>query len=865
MPGEWWESKPAWTEAPSTNGWVERAPQQESEDQTQANDPWRQGADPWAQKKKLDDPWAQRSEQQHAVAPTSAASAPTGNWGEAQPANSSWVSHTAEAPPANSNWGSSPPAQAPGGGMETSDAQKQARQKDFKSYQDWYIQQGMLPGKSDEQVAKDEETFFKVNPFQGAGADFSLYDAVSCEISGPKTEGMPHIQTFEQLYSTCRDKIPDQLEKNIRSCGYTRPTPVQKYAIPCAVMGRDVMCCAQTGSGKTAAFLVPMLASMIKNHRATGSLTQPFSGPCKPDTLVLTPTRELCLQIYAEAQKFCHRTPFRCCRIYGKEPPRIQLEQLAFGADVVVATPGRLWDFVSSAVIEVTSVNCLVLDEADRMIDQGMELWLKDIAENYGMPPKEERQTMMFSATFPAQIQEMAKDYLYEHVWVGVGKVGGATSTIQQRLLQVEASKKYDMLFDMLMRFLEDRAQGERIMVFTNSKLQAKGLDEKLWDSKIDTGALHGDLTQDERESNLQKFRDGKIDVLVCTDVASRGLDIGGVSHIINFDLPREIEVYVQRIGRTGRIGHRGEAISFVVVDAQGTLQEEERMLRDLVPTMRDANSEVPEWLQKHCDGIDTSWAPNENWWERSGAQADARARKWEDWSTAAASVPATEPASDGGGWSSAAAVQQAGADASNWSDSAPSHGYAPAPHLEANAGSWFVSTPPPQAYAAGQVADNGNWVAATQAAPAESEHAESNGSALGNSSWEGAGAGSNPWTAASGHVTDIGGWVEPMQAEQAAADGDTAGRSSWEAAGAGDSWSVAGAWESPEVPAADAGAVSQGWGEASSPHATAWPPEDALGGDAGAGPEQQGWTDDWAAAQAAETSAPPVTEASWD
>eukprot|EP00913_Durusdinium_trenchii_P000803 g750.t1 len=182
------------------------------------------------------------------------------------------------------------------------------------------------------------------------------------------------------------DKIPKTLHDNMKQCGFVRPTPVQKYAIPAGLEGRDVMCSAQTGSGKTAAFLIPMLASMIKNHHAIGDLEP-----------------ELCIQTYEDALRFCYQTSHRCTRVYGQESAKRQIAELAKGADLIVATVGRLYDFVKAGIINVEEVNCLVLDEADRMLDMGFEVQIKEIVEDHNMPGKDSRQTMMFSATFPEE------------------------------------------------------------------------------------------------------------------------------------------------------------------------------------------------------------------------------------------------------------------------------------------------------------------------------------------------------------------------------------------------------------------------------------------------------------------------------
>lgn len=532
-------------------------------------------------------------------------------------------------------------------------AQTKARWRDFQLYQDWYIKDGILPAKTAKEVEDDEERLFGPGQVRSAeGIDFSLYEQVLTDVSGPRSENLPTITSFDMLFEQYNEYIPLELQNNIRRCGYQHPTPVQKVAIPAALVGRDVMCCAQTGSGKTAAFLVPTLSGMMKHGRATGALQQPFQGPCKPDTLIFSPTRELCLQIFTEAEKFFHKTNFRVVRVYGQEDVKKQIAEVAKGADLCVATPGRLWDFVSSGIVDVTEVNCLVLDEADRMLQMQMDSFMRDVIDKHGMPSKEHRQTMMFSATFSQECQKLAADYLYEHIWMGVGQVGGsacASGTVTQTLVQVAPEDKYDKLIEFIDDFLENRTEGERLLVFTNSKLQAKGLDEKLYEKKFDTGALHGDLRQEEREANLLKFRKGEIDVMIATDLASRGLDISGVSNVLNYDLPHSIDVYVQRIGRTGRIGHRGRATTFISVGKDGTWHdssaEQLEVLKILPMTMTPAGSSnhVPDWLEAKVAEINgQSWgvrggdAGQQRADQRAWEPADARSN-WETWDRVAA------------------------------------------------------------------------------------------------------------------------------------------------------------------------------------------------------------------------------------
>mmetsp|Transcript_50031 Transcript_50031/g.161902 ORF Transcript_50031/g.161902 Transcript_50031/m.161902 type:complete len:809 (-) Transcript_50031:167-2593(-) len=571
---------------------------------------------------------------------------------------------------------------------EDADPQKAARWRDFKRAQEENLAQGILPGKTAQDSDWDEQRLFSAT--HDTGIDFSLYDGVSVEITGPRSDTMPRFDSFEEIFEAFKGCVPEELINNIRRCGYTIPTPVQKYAIVAGLAGRDVMCCAQTGSGKTAAYMIPTLASMMKHNKATGTATEPYQGTCKPDTLVLSPTRELCLQIYAEAEKFFHRTPHRVVRVYGQEQAKTQIAELAKGCDLCVATPGRLWDFVHSGILEVTGVQCLIFDEADRMLQmEGGEGFLRQIVEDFGMPSKEDRQTMMFSATFPEECQKLASDYLYEHVFLGVGVVGGAAATVTQNFIQVSPDEKFDRLEEFIDEFLAKRETGERLLVFTNSKLQAKGLDEQLYRKNVDTGALHGDLLQTEREKNLDRFRKGQIDVMIATDVASRGLDITGVSQVLNYDLPFSIDVYVQRIGRTGRIGHRGCATTFLAVDKDGkwhdstTDQVETLKKLPTVITGSGNHQTVPEWLERKVEELmNGSWcgagagasaasaAPRENVWE-SWEQVKSAKGAW-DAEVKAPEVAPAPAAAAADTWRVGSTPQDAAPAASGWQGAAP-------------------------------------------------------------------------------------------------------------------------------------------------------------------------------------------------
>ena len=259
--------------------------------------------------------------------------------------------------------------------------------------------------------------------------DFAQFDAIPVERSGPGNEAFPLLEQFSHITN-----IPEFLTRNIVLCGYTRPTPVQKHAIPIAFGGRDVMCCAQTGSGKTCAFLLPAVARMDPEYIPPVQ----SDGAAAPRVVVLSPTRELASQIWGEARKLVHRSNFRATQVYGGVEARPQLTELARGCDVCVATPGRLIDFIDRGVVTMRCCFYLVVDEADRMLDMGFEPQIRDIVENRDMPScGEGRQTLLFSATFPREIQLLASDFLRAYVWVGVGRVGSTTENITQRVVQV--------------------------------------------------------------------------------------------------------------------------------------------------------------------------------------------------------------------------------------------------------------------------------------------------------------------------------------------------------------------------------------------------------------------------------------------
>nr|Q6GWX0.1 RecName: Full=Probable ATP-dependent RNA helicase DDX4; AltName: Full=DEAD box protein 4; AltName: Full=Vasa homolog; AltName: Full=Vasa-like protein [Sus scrofa]AAT46129.1 VASA-like protein [Sus scrofa] len=421
---------------------------------------------------------------------------------------------------------------------------------------------------------EDEDSIFA---HYQTGINFDKYDTILVEVSGH--DAPPAILTFEEA------NLCQTLNNNIAKAGYTKLTPVQKYSIPIILAGRDLMACAQTGSGKTAAFLLPILAHMMHD----GITASRFKELQEPECIIVAPTRELVNQIYLEARKFSFGTCVRAVVIYGGTQLGHSIRQIVQGCNILCATPGRLMDIIGKEKIGLKQIKYLVLDEADRMLDMGFGPEMKKLISCPGMPSKEQRQTLMFSATFPEEIQRLAAEFLKSnYLFVAVGQVGGACRDVQQADLQVGQYSKREKLLEIL-RNIGD----ERTMVFVETKKKADFIATFLCQEKISTTSIHGDREQREREQALGDFRFGKCPVLVATSVAARGLDIENVQHVINFDLPSTIDEYVHRIGRTGRCGNTGRAISFF------DLESDNHLAQPLVKVLTDAQQDVPAWLEE--------------------------------------------------------------------------------------------------------------------------------------------------------------------------------------------------------------------------------------------------------------------------
>ena len=346
------------------------------------------------------------------------------------------------------------------------------------------------------------------------------------------------------------------VRQGVRDAGYTQPTPVQAATLPHALKGIDVVGVAQTGTGKTAAFVLPILDYLTR---------EPSPGKRRPiRALVVTPTRELAIQVEDAIRTYGRATPLRSATIYGGVGKGKQRTALRNGIDIVVATPGRLLDFASSNEIDLGHVDVLVLDEADRMFDMG---FIRDIRKIVALVP-EQRQTMLFSATMPPEIQTLARSILYKPETVEVGERRDPAATVAQRAVHVAEAQKQDLLHHLI-----DTEAVEKMIVFSRTKYRADRIRKKLDRAGYDAVAIHSNRSQGQRQRALQGFENGTYQVMVATDIAARGIDIDGVSHVVNFDVPNVPEDYIHRIGRTGRAEATGDAISLVSAEERDHLR----------------------------------------------------------------------------------------------------------------------------------------------------------------------------------------------------------------------------------------------------------------------------------------------------
>lgn len=485
---------------------------------------------------------------------------------------------------------------------DSGDERPQRRYKKKYDY-DWW---SYIPPKPTE-----EEIFWTITP----GENFKGYDDLKVNIMGYNSSRYKPAKSFEET------GLSRVVLNTLERAEFKHPTAVQKYAIQIISDERDLMVCAQTGCGKTAAYLLPIISNLSKMKR----LPQYNEVP-SPRVLVLAPTTELARQIHIDAKRFATGTNIRVVAIYGGCSIGHQVDELQskHGCHIVVATPGRLMTLLGrpnggkprEPEISLAHVKYLILDEADRMLvavkkvgkrskhvtESGFYFEVLKLVRDFDMPAKEDRQTLMFSATFPKEIQELAMTFLNPHIHLVIGEIAGCIpfEDISQRVIRVEAKDKREKLVEIL-----TAEEGRRNLVFVTRKKQASELVEYLTYMGFIAAEIHSGLVQKEREISLKEFRgekkgDGKIPVpiIVATAAAARGLDIEGVEQVINYDLPDVgqagvgIEEYIHKIGRTGRIGNKGRALSFYDPQKDG------RFARSLVQALADSHQDVPDWLE---------------------------------------------------------------------------------------------------------------------------------------------------------------------------------------------------------------------------------------------------------------------------
>jgi ATP-dependent RNA helicase RhlE len=419
-----------------------------------------------------------------------------------------------------------------------------------------------------------------------------------------------------------------ELLRAVREQGYTEPTPIQSRAIPAILNGKDVLAGAQTGTGKTAGFTLPLLQRLSEN---------PITHGRRPvRVLVLTPTRELAAQVGESVEIYGRHLPLRSAVIFGGVKINPQKDKLRRGVDILVATPGRLLDHVNQKTVDLSEVEFLVLDEADRMLDMG---FIQDIRRVLALlPDNSARQNLLFSATFSREIRQLANRLLNRPELIEVERCNATADRIAQVVHPVDKKRKRELLSHMI-----GSRNWRQVLVFTRTKHGANRLAQQLLRDGLSATAIHGNKTQAARTRALAEFKSGAVRVLVATDIAARGLDIDQLPHVVNFELPNLAEDYVHRIGRTGRAGNEGEAVSLVCVDEHKMLHDIERLLKREIPILPLAGYEPDPSIQaepvqnrrnggsrsasRKQDGRRKQGRPSNR--SKSGGQS-AKSRKWQ-------------------------------------------------------------------------------------------------------------------------------------------------------------------------------------------------------------------------------------------
>jgi len=424
-----------------------------------------------------------------------------------------------------------------------------------------------VPGRLNEMSDQEIESLFaskEENP------DFQVYENSQVKIhSSIKIEA---IKGFP------RSGVKNILLENIANLGFRAPTAVQKYSIPYVLQGHDLIVTSQTGSGKTAAFMLPVVTQVLQKGYSRN-----------PTVICLAPTRELAIQIQKETDKFCKGTELQSVCVFGGDPIQNQIQQLRNNSyQIVIATPGRLIDLAKRQYIFMRDVQFLILDEADRMLDMGFEPQISEVIKEFDMPSAENRQTLLFSATFPREVQELARQFMKQtssRIEVGLQD---APSLIEQRFLYVPDHSKLQALLEVI-----DQVSGPTL-IFVERRATVDEIEEFLFDENRKVVAIHGDREMKDRLAALRGFSTGRAEIMVATDVAARGLDIQNVAHVINLDLPTDLDSYIHRIGRTGRAGNRGIATAFFN-------ESSEPFLSNFIRHVQKSSQELPEGLQEYA------------------------------------------------------------------------------------------------------------------------------------------------------------------------------------------------------------------------------------------------------------------------
>jgi ATP-dependent RNA helicase RhlE len=390
------------------------------------------------------------------------------------------------------------------------------------------------------------------------------------------------ISTFDSL------GLAPELLKAVAEQGYTTPTPIQAQAIPVVLAGKDLLGAAQTGTGKTAGFTLPLL--QILNAKANASHS-PARHPIR--ALVITPTRELCAQVEDSVRTYGKYVKLKSITVYGGVNINPQIDQLRRGVDILVATPGRLLDHVQQKTVDLRQVEILVLDEADRMLDMG---FIHDIRKILALLPQK-RQNLLFSATFPEEIRKLASSFMKEPVTIEVARRNTPAELVSQVAYPVDGARKRELL-----AHLVKTNDWKQVLVFCRTKHGANRLAQQLSRDGIHADAIHGNKSQNARERALEEFKEGKVRVLVATDIAARGLDIEALPHVVNYDLPHVAEDYVHRIGRTGRAGAEGEAVSLVSAEERSLMAAIERLMNRRVESRAVAGFEAGSAPQRGAE-----------------------------------------------------------------------------------------------------------------------------------------------------------------------------------------------------------------------------------------------------------------------